>query len=699
MAALANLSLLSITSKHKDYRSHNSLLLHHGRVLARNCPARPEQRLHAFDHGTRATVRDLFGSMPVRVKHRYLTGLQRSYLNRGWSQIRLCVTALLLAWPSRVTVVLREGPKGYGLRLQNDTSLDVVTRLPQLLRQANLLPSESSGRWIPISATSRRMAVTGCFSTSPAPSRCAQFISIGLQPLQNTHLYSVLYEEVNKAFKASDFGAEAQDELYRDNEQERELAVNGRRAADRWPMFHLHFRASQLFADGAFESFDSSRSLDVIVDLTRAVSHGFLRSQKCESIKKPNPSDGPRVGPVGAPSWPQLSESLQSSKKSNAQAPFDSWSRVKVGVPSRRRKLADFEQKSSKQRLVGNGGVILSRPFPEPLLKPHETKPDPSRSFQASLHASYPTNNHEISAQTLVESQAERPITLTTRATRACTEMEKGHTNWAHDISRAWENPIFEAAENAIPYLRGANSERSHHWMQTSDHETSFETASVGICQKISKSGLTRAEVVSQVDQKFVLIKVPVSVPNRADKYQPTTLVLLDQHAADERCRLEELMSSYFQKADGAAFSPVLEILDKPLIYDLSRRETELFEEYKQRLGNWGIVYTVKEAHVTDEPAEAAAEIRVTALPPSIAERCRTEPRLLIDLLRKEVWRLNDDRFSIRGESSSLDKSSYPWMNLFRDCPQGILELLHSRSCRSKSSNRRGQSDADTNEL
>jgi DNA mismatch repair protein MLH3 len=74
-------------------------------------------------------------------------------------------------------------------------------------------------------------------------------------------------------------------------------------------------------------------------------------------------------------------------------------------------------------------------------------------------------------------------------------------------------------------------------------------------------------------------------------------------------------------------------------------------------------------------------------LPPSILERCRLEPRLLVDLLRKEIWKLYGMSSSHSGGWSSVAAGSqYDWVAKFHDCPEGVLDLIHSRACRSRSS-------------
>ncbi|KAF4776696.1 hypothetical protein HER10_EVM0008117 [Colletotrichum scovillei] len=107
LASVAALSLLSITSHHHLYNSQNSVTIHNSKVLARNIPALPEQRLVTFSHGTRVTVRDLFGSMAVRVKQRAAAS-EKVAVDKEWGRLLHDLTALLLAWSSNVALFVRD---------------------------------------------------------------------------------------------------------------------------------------------------------------------------------------------------------------------------------------------------------------------------------------------------------------------------------------------------------------------------------------------------------------------------------------------------------------------------------------------------------------------------------------------------------------------------------------------------------------
>jgi DNA mismatch repair protein MLH3 len=212
---------------------------------------------------------------------------------------------------------------------------------------------------------------------------------------------------------------------------------------------------------------------------------------------------------------------------------------------------------------------------------------------------------------------------------------------------------------------------------------------------------LRAVEVIAQVDHKFILAKVPTNTEANGDSHN-TCLLIVDQHAADERCRVEALMRDYFvvepvmvkdvQKLNQTHTQRTLractELLEKPLKFDISHQDATQLLHALKFFEYWGISYQIiyPQLAPTGSKAKAAVCLEVTKLPPSIVERCRLEPRLLIELLRKEAWRLDEDgRGAIHTPNSNhtSDISELHWLSRFHGCPQGILDMLNSRACRS----------------
>jgi len=83
--------------------------------------------------------------------------------------------------------------------------------------------------------------------------------------------------------------------------------------------------------------------------------------------------------------------------------------------------------------------------------------------------------------------------------------------------------------------------------------------------------------------------------------------------------------------------------------------------------------------------------VKVEALPPTIAERSKLEPKLLISILRSEIWRLSETRMRTETKMVTLSdeqedngsSKEHSWLKWIGHCPRGIVEMIHSRACRS----------------
>jgi DNA mismatch repair protein MLH3 len=263
---------------------------------------------------------------------------------------------------------------------------------------------------------------------------------------------------------------------------------------------------------------------------------------------------------------------------------------------------------------------------------------------------------------------------------------------WLQELEDSWENPVFENAPPPIPRLREeprlppddlSAGERSK-FFGNGGHDcgVSFESGSVSFQGRISKSALTEAEVVAQVDRKFILIKLPLSDRKEASHVSATdSLIMLDQHAVDERCKLEDLMAGYFVREADSSIRAVVEPLVKPLLFDVGDQELELLQQWQPYFTAWGIIFETRQKRIR-HPLDTASRINITALPPSIMERCSSEPKLLIDLLRREVWEVSEShRWPAAPFLPFVAETT--WISNFHRCPRAILDLLHSRACRS----------------
>ncbi|KAL7943839.1 hypothetical protein V8C42DRAFT_328585 [Trichoderma barbatum] len=732
LASLSTLSLLTVTSHHYRHNSHNTISIHHGKLLKRQTPSLPGERFQIFDHGTRIAVNDLFGSLPVRVKHRATLFSDRSGLDKEWGRLVHDVVGLLVSWPSGVTVFLCEAKGQRELRLKPPENASMVSRALRFFTQASLADSGDVDSWIPVSATAGHITIKGCISLNPVATRRSQFISVGILPVSNEYGSNVLYEEVNKMFTSSDFGiSERQDGMSND-----ETAKNSQRkskGADRWPMYYLRITlkgAEDFFAVDDMSS-HSDRDLERIIGLLRTVIYSFLKKHHLRPQKFQSPSDKSvfstaprrstraskgRQSTSAAASKPSSQVLLAVSGSSLSDSPFDGWNRMKIGPRTERKPAKEVMQQhetgpSSSEiivtdRLVGEGGRLLRKPFGvspprspameggkrsdaesqgNPETAPLTLAERPKRASEALLS--------EKAKRLKVSGQSAKNGVLTDKTEAA---REKKPSEWLQNILISWKNPVFEPTQPAVPRINdeapaplrnAAPTHGLHRCCGEDKGEVRFETASIGLEGRVSRSALAEAQVVAQVDKKFILLKL--ALRNMADGREPSSscaLVMLDQHAADERCRLEDLMVGYFkQDASSKTLKAVVEPLERPLIFDISEREYGLLSRYQEHLEAWGIMCKAQRRAASTKQEQTGYTVIVSALPPSILERCRTEPRLLVELMRKEIWKLNDEgiipprprsagRAAEQAQASTAD---------FHGCPRGILELLHSRACRS----------------
>ncbi|MCJ1436377.1 DNA mismatch repair protein [Xylographa pallens] len=294
--------------------------------------------------------------------------------------------------------------------------------------------------------------------------------------------------------------------------------------------------------------------------------------------------------------------------------------------------------------------------------------------------------------------------------------------SWAETFLKSWDNPIFRRTEEAIPRIPeqlteiygGQDSLPGDDRYSHSSIERAFTDPSVSFAARLAKHDLRNAKIIAQVDNKYILIKVALGSSNHVGNDRlfdgNRVLVLVDQHAADERIRIEALLTNLCFKAAPTSTKSTSNLglysriettrLPRPISFPVQARECSLFEQNAVHFAKWGILYNLNRSSLSSERAEPNREaiIVVLTLPAAIAERCRVDVKHLIELLRGEVWKREEVGIHGTLQASILYKnkpdaqcftpseeaeSQQPWPELIHDCPQGILDMLNSRACRS----------------
>lgn len=632
LASAADLSLSTIVSRVRGQDSESTLTIHNGKVLRRQTSNSPGQLTAATPCGTRVTVRDLFGCMPVRARLRPLP--DSVAWSREWDSLIRAIAGLLLAWSADIVVTIHDEVHGTKRTVRTVQEQDGAVRTAQLLMQAGLCDVPGPASWVSIGASASGVRVSGSVCLEPTASKRAQFLCIGVTPLSEAHLADELYSEINKIFAESNFGAatdmaDGVDRATRGPMDKFVREQRPRKAVDRWPIFSLGI------------DLDSAASVDDVLDDRRqylTVIMSLIRTMFVEFLTTHGFYDAPVTlyGPndVGG-----------GSSRSRENTPDSPTKKQKMGGPD----------DSSGTSRVKRGSQSL-----------------PRRSKDAqSLFSTWPQRK---SVQSMKMKPAKSNVD-------GGLEREMHGENSIEKRSRFFASPVSPEDRDADPGEAFCNPPRGI-------EEWDGNTLTSGD-RKISRASLEAAKVIGQVDQKFILIRAPpvaeqsMKPETPQDEETGSLLILVDQHAADERCRVESLLRGYFMSTTEDLTSPtfgdaVTTGLPRPLQFELDADERPLLERSRAYFRHWGVAYDV--LPLDDNNESGTTLLRVTALPSSITERCRQEPRLVIDLIRKEIWEHKEADLAL----GPISDSNTSWAARFLGCPRGILDLINSRSCRSK---------------
>ncbi|ROW00673.1 hypothetical protein VSDG_03229 [Cytospora chrysosperma] len=630
LASVASLSLFTITSHHRDYHSHNSMTIHNSRVLARHMPCLSEQRLLTFSHGTRATARDLFGSMPVRVKHRALQAEKSSFI-RDWDQLLLDLVALLIAWPGAVSLSIRE-------------------------------------------SSTRQNLVLGT----------ASFIALGIEPLTNEFRSNILYEEVNKVFADSSFGAIDDEgdsdgdmkEVKMDGFVQRELKI--RKGVDRWPMFFLKLSPASEAAIqrplGVDDILDERQpNLGLITDLIKAMFYEFLKNNLCRPKKvvlsaksklRRHGGNGKSYGDVDVVFANSVKARLESdhstrlslaeedarnntprldNSDSGSESPFAAWSRIKSGHT-----LPTF--KGTAQPLSRAQSALLTSIGPNRTATPGhgDTKLSRPVTIEPSRPPLYDANG-KLTRKPFEDVDPKIFSSKKTQQTETATpSTPQSQQSWQQLPQRSPEDGFFEWINPVTKMVSIVNSRTGCMLPPKSlTLKSHYEATALGLQGRLSKDTLDSAVLVSQVDRKFILAKVPFDrVAGNEKDLKSSMLVLIDQHAADERCRVEGLMEDYFKPSandDGdIIWKAATELLPKPLQFEVYGQDKSVLDRFQDYFAHWGICYDVESTASGEGGLDMTSKKKMDRTKAKVVLALETSNSINLGELKKETREIHE---------------------------------------------------------
>ncbi|OLL26359.1 DNA mismatch repair protein MLH3 [Neolecta irregularis DAH-3] len=149
-------------------------------------------------------------------------------------------------------------------------------------------------------------------------------------------------------------------------------------------------------------------------------------------------------------------------------------------------------------------------------------------------------------------------------------------------------------------------------------------------------------KVVAQIDKKFILARTR------------NVLILIDQHAADERIRVERLFSEL--KTD---------VVPTKILVPLNQEERIIFDRCEDLLNIWGFDFS------------KANEIEVRKIPRVIRERQAANPEFICNLLSQFLSQMAHRR-------NMAAPTLTDWVSNLHVCPAHLVSVVNSKACRSK---------------
>ncbi|KAJ4311860.1 DNA mismatch repair protein [Neodidymelliopsis sp. IMI 364377] len=816
LASLSAMSLLTITSHHHAYRSHNSISFHHSQLVERQVPSAAHSYVHNM-HGTRVTARNLFGNMPVRVKQRSMVMDQRTEHQRLRDALKRDVAGLLLSWQGAVSLKIRDGDNKTIVNFNTSNAVVGETHsaatgrprsahlalLLRVLTQANYIAIDEWDSWVPASASTSTLTIKGAISIEPSPSKFVQFISFGLRPLSSEHGHNELYDHINRLFALSSFGT-VEDDVDVDEQEKlrRQLdkrfktdgytnrQLKARKGVDRYPKFHLRIspRENRSSSQPDDQFIENEANLQAITDIFSAMVTQWLSVHHFRPKNMRKRPDPPRT--ASTPTSEAEKEAHTPSEKRRARTstptrPSSGASRMKsvttdtaptkrpVLVPldnasprPHRQAFAEWSRIKSGKSNFFDGTCVSAKEtihglFDKPTASgPRAINTQPSSFEEQQEHAVFDiapipkgaldgtddltSTEQENQDQTTIDTISDETVLWTDPSTRktylfnartGCvmpsrhtrphtdpitselhptqktvrslrqtapkpTTAESVRTPWLDGLLHTWENPVFKPSEKGIQQISlqdGLERELQHPQRLNGSHfymEKVFSNAELSSA-KLSKEGLRSAEVISQVDKKFILVRLKDFTAGSEAGSTVGILVLIDQHAADERIQVEMLLAklcapvaanSYpgYQSVLGHTSNVNFVNLEKPLQFLISSQEHDHFVAHAASFAAWGILYDIHATAPTSGRASSSMRdgfiLSVTTLPPVISERCKTDPQILITFLRSALWRYVESPLASQTISSEREAS---WVKKISTCPPGLIDMVNSRACRS----------------
>ncbi|KAI3403241.2 MLH3 [Candida oxycetoniae] len=186
--------------------------------------------------------------------------------------------------------------------------------------------------------------------------------------------------------------------------------------------------------------------------------------------------------------------------------------------------------------------------------------------------------------------------------------------------------------------------DENHHYVVPLDKSVRFEKFQL-------RSGKYR--IIRQIENKFILLLLYDN---------ENTLVVLDQHASDERVKVECMIQQFVKIMRG---NPGLR-LAKSLMLTISNDEIQFFKQYMSNFKLFGVEYDITDCD----------SLAIIKLPEILLSKVGNDAEFIRDVLLQHCYDLNN---KVKNQTFNLDD----WFAASHNLPKAILDIITSKACRS----------------
>ncbi|KAF8138352.1 hypothetical protein EV363DRAFT_1155488, partial [Boletus edulis] len=213
---------------------------------------------------------------------------------------------------------------------------------------------------------------------------------------------------------------------------------------------------------------------------------------------------------------------------------------------------------------------------------------------------------------------------------------------------------------------------------------------------RFRKDELRKAQIISQVDCKFIACIVDDGTCEDELVTDGKTLILIDQHAADERVRVERFLKSicrgFLCHQEGSEGVETKQ-LSPPVPVLLTRHEASRLAElsdFQKAFESWGFRFSGLEETRSSLECETDVDgsyiqVLVCTIPEIVSEKLLLGKEMQ-ELVKGYIGALESQELGPREPSSQYESGNMDeetqWLKALRWCPRELLDLINSKACR-----------------